>query len=134
MNLCLESRASQRHRETLQVSARTGKFYFALEGHGMSSLGHPTVLSQEISVMIHSRQEILSEPANRSLAFCLASCFMSGIWWSVIYVMGYNFRKECSESFLIPYPLLNILAGPASHPPRRALLSRPALQNWKYRI
>lgn len=49
---------------TLQVSARTGKCYFALEGHGMSSLGHSTVLSQEISVMIHSRQETLSEPAH----------------------------------------------------------------------
>ena len=29
---------------------------------------------------------------------------------------------------------MNILAGPAPHPPRRALLSRPALQNWKHRI
>lgn len=89
-NLCLESRASLRHRETLQVSARTGKFYFALEGHGMSSLGHPTVLSQEIPVMIHSRQKTLSEPAHRSLAFrlAIASRLAFGgllyMWWDTI--------------------------------------------------
>lgn len=89
-NLCLESRASQRHRETLQVLARTGKFYFALGGHGMSSVGHPTALSREISVMVHSRQEILSEPAHRSLALCLAfvSCLAFGgllyMWWDII--------------------------------------------------
>ena len=58
--------------DILQVSTWTGKLYLALKGHGMFSLGQPTALAQEISVMFHNRQESLSEPVHRSLGLCLA--------------------------------------------------------------
>ena len=58
----------------------------------MSSVGHPTALSQEISVMVHSRQEILSEPAHRSLALCLA--FVSRLAFGGLLYMGWDIILE----------------------------------------
>lgn len=58
--------------DILQALTWTEKLYLSLKGHGMFSLGHPTALAQEISVMFHNRQEIPSEPAHRSLGLRLA--------------------------------------------------------------